>query len=337
MKERRGTSLDVRRHGARDAIFGPQTRLSTMTRHQMPPISSRIPALAGLFLLVAGLAPSGLHGQPALPGGHFGALTIPAHEAGTHLALTLDRFTPNGQPDDPGQYNDIDRTIGFNMLSYSVAATIDRWPGLTRRFTLQLGWGHDQPTEWMQNTLHRMIGKGEVPSIDPRNNALDAVATAELAMWAPVDAPVRQFLAAGIGAGTPYSEAWTQIGAVGRLGSRGPELLGSIKVGAPILGGVFPESTISDVYGSFEARIELPVAEWFDVSWLPSPFLGAQYATGFFLSSAGDPIPERHGSYGATAADGRWRLEFWNEHYGGLVSDKGPTGGGRFMMRLPAG
>lgn len=293
--------------------------------------------LGVLLLTLAAAVPTVVSGQPALPSGHFGALTIPAREAETQIALTLDRFTPNGQPHDPGLYNEIERTIGFNLLSYSVATVVDRWPSMTRRFSLQLGWGHDQPTEWMQNALHRAIGKGEVPSIDPRNNALDAVATAELAIWAPPEEPVRQFLAGGVGVGTPYSEAWAQIGAVSRLGNRGPEVLGSIKVGIPLFGGVFPSSAIADGYGSFEARIELPVADWFGVSWLPSPFLGAQYTTGFFLSSAGDPIAERHGSYGATAADGRWRIEFWNEHYGGLVSDKGPTGGGRFMMRLPAG
>lgn len=300
-------------------------------------LSAAVPLSAVVASAVAVVAPAGAAAQSALPSGHFGALTIPARSAGSHLALTLDRFTPNGQPHDPGDYNDIERTIGFNLLSYSIASTHESRPGLTSRLSLQLGWGHDQPTEWMQNTLHRVIGKGEVPSIDPRNNVLDAVVSAEVALWAPVDAPVRRFLAGGVGLGTPYGEAWFQVGAVTRFGERGPELLGSIKAGLPLMGGVFPASTLADGYGSFEARLELPVAEWFGVSWLPSPFLGAQYTTGFFLDTSGAPIAERHGSYGVAAPDDGWRIEFWNEHYGGLVSDKGPTGGGRFIMRLPAG
>ena len=29
--------------------------------------------------------------------------------------------------------------------------------------------------------------------------------------------------------------------------------------------------------------------------------------------------------------------EIWNEHFGGRVTDKGPTGGGRLVIRLPDG
>lgn len=290
-----------------------------------------------LIVIVVALAfrASTAESQVTSLSGHFGALTIPARSAGSHAALSLNRFTPNGKPSDPGDYNAIKQTIGFNLFSYSVATASRRWPNLTRQVTLQAGWGHDQPTEWMQNTLHRVVGKEEVPSVDPRNHVVDAMIAGEIALWSAPDVSVGRFMAGGVSVGTPYSEGWIQAGATAHLGQRGPEVLVTAKAGVPLMGGVFPDSVLATAYGSFEARVEAPLSVWFGVSWLPSPFLGIQHATGFFLTVDGDPIAERHGTYGLTDSGGRWRLEIWNEHFGGQVEDKGPTGGGRLVVRLP--
>ena len=291
------------------------------------------------FLLLAAsiLAsyPVPLLGQHTSPSPHFGAPTLPLRGTSSYVGLSLDRFTPNGKPSDPGDYNGVDRTMGFNFLSYSVGSSSDRWPNLTRRVTLQLGWGHDQPTEWLQNSLHRLAGKENVQSVMPRNNTLDAALNVEVAHWAPQGARIGRFVAGGLSLGTPHSEAWIQVGALLRLGRTGPELAAALKAGAPILGGAFPRSTLSATYGSFEARLAAPLADWLGVAWLPSPFVGFQHTTGFFVDPAGQPIAERHGSYGLVGKDDSWRLEIWNEHFGGRVTDKGPTGGGRLMIRLP--
>lgn len=278
-----------------------------------------------------------LSGQLTSPSAHFGAPTLPLRDTGTYIGISLDRFTPNGKPDDPGAYNGVDRTIGFNFLSYSVASNSARWPNLTRRVTLQLGWGHDQPTEWIQNSLHWLARKPEIPSVNPRNNVLDAAFNAEVAHWTSPDGVIGRFIGGGVSVATPYSEAWLQVGVVSRFGRRGPELAATLKAGAPFLGGVFPDSTLAAAYATFEARFEVPLADWLGVAWLPSPFVGFQHETGFFMDVAGNPIAERHGFYGLVGKDGWWRFEIWNEHFGGRVIDKGPTGGGRLTIKVPDG
>lgn len=281
-------------------------------------------------------APTGpLVGQVTNPGHHFGASSIPARGTDAYLGVSLDRFTPNGKPNDPGVYNAIERTMGFNFVGYTFASTSRRWPGTIYRGTAQLGWGHDQPTEWLQNTLHRLAGKLPVASVDPRNGALDAALTGEVVRWFSAGGSAELFAGAAASVGTPYSEGWIQGGGVLRGRGRRPTVSAMVKVGVPFRGGAFPDSTLAARYRMVEVAAELPLSAWLGASWLPSFFVSFVHDTGLFTDLAGSPIGERHGSFGLVARDGSWRFEAWNEYFGGRFTDKGPTGGGRLSFRVP--
>ena len=270
------------------------------------------------------------------PSPHFGATTIPDTSVAASLGVTLDRFTPNGKIDEPGIYNGIDRTIAFNFLGYSTASRSTRWPSLIYRTTFQIGWGHDQPTQWIQNNLHLFADLPPVVSTSPRNDALDAAFNFEVVQWAPLGRHVERFLGGGFTVGTPLSEAWLQIGAASRFGAGWPEIAAMVSIGAPFLGGAFPDSTLTSGYAAVEAQVEIPVANWLGAAWLPAPFISLRQDTGFFADLSGDGIAELHGSIGLAGRSDSWRIEAWNEYFGGRLKDKGPTGGGRIYFRMPA-
>ncbi|MDH5590342.1 MAG: hypothetical protein OEZ65_12210 [Gemmatimonadota bacterium] len=278
---------------------------------------------------------SGLGAQFGNPGAHFGARSIPTDGTAAYFGVTLNRFTPNGKPTDPGIYNGIDRTIGLNFLAYSVASRSERWPSLTYRTTLQLGWGHDQPTEWIQNSLHLLANKLPVASVNPRNNVLDAALDFELVQWKPLGRSAERFAGGGISVGTPYTEAWIEIGVASRFGGGWPEFAGMIRLGSPLRGGVFPDSTITRGYGIIEGLVEFPLATWMKMDRIPTFFISFQHHTGLFVDLAGEAIAERQGSFGFIGRDDAWRFEAWNEYFGGRFVDKGPTGGGRITVQVP--
>lgn len=292
-------------------------------------------ALLALALSPAAATP--VTGQPISPSPHFGASTIPSRQVGSFLGVSFDRFTPTGKVTEPGVYNAIDRTMGFNFLSYSTVRASRRWPSVTRQSSLQLGWGHNEPTAWIQKRLHRLAGLPGVETTNPRNNVLDATLNVEFTKWDAMSDFASLFTGAGVSVGTPHSEGWLQLGAASEPLRRWPDLAVAVRFGVPFLGGAFPHSTLARAYLALEAKAELPLGSWLDVSWLPSPFLSVRQDSGFFVDVSGRRIPELHGSFGFASPDHSWRFEVWNEYFGGRFKDIGPTGGGRFVVRLPGG
>ncbi|MEM7417289.1 MAG: hypothetical protein AAF389_17430 [Gemmatimonadota bacterium] len=286
-----------------------------------------------LFVLIGTLvaSPPGLAAQSGNPSAHFGASTLPDTVRSVTVGLHLDRFTPFAQVlDGRRRYNDLEQTVGFNMLHASVVRAVSEHR-IFVRFSGQLGLGHNQPTEWIQRRLHALVGYDPVEVVDPRNHALDGAATIEAWVWGVTQPDL--FVGVGATAGTPYIEGYAFAGFARRLGD-GPSLSSVLRGGVARGGSIFPSETLAGAYASVEVRVDLPLAEWFERAWVPTLFVGVTEDTGFFSDSRLGPRPERNGTFGFTAPSGRWSVEFWNEYFGGAWQDIGPTGGGRFSWRL---
>ncbi len=294
----------------------------------------RAVSLLGVALLIFAKSASG-QGY-ATPSAHFGALTIPNEHVGDVLGVSMDRFTPNGKVEFPGQYNGIDRTLAFNFLTYSATRASPRWDGVQYRLTAQIGWGHDQPSEWIQNGLHRLTGRSVVPSVRPRNHALDGALSIEALHWSTIGEGVRFFWGGGLSGGTPMAEAWVQSGGRLRVGHGWPEPAIALRFGSPLWGGAFGDPNLASGYVSAQMSVTLPVSEWVGWSRFPHLFVAFQQDSGFFSDEMGRGIPELLGTIGFSTPDGRWHFEAWNEYFRGPEKDRGPTGGGRLTLRLPA-
>lgn len=269
------------------------------------------------------------------PSPHYGALSIPDDQIYGYLGLSLDRFTPNGKETDPGIYNGIGRTIGLNFLNYSFAAASVRWPGLVYRGTFQLGYGHDQPTETIQRKFHIATDSLPIESIDPRNNVVDAVLNFETDYWATLGPSGKGFVGAGFAFGTPNQELWLHTGGRFFGGGRKPTLSGVARLGFPLGGTAFPDSTLTDVYGVVQLAVRLPFAAWVGWRHMPDLVWALQQDTGFFADKDGAGIGEKLGTIGLHWPNEAVVFEIWNDYFGGEFKDKGPTGGARIYFRAP--
>ena len=131
-------------------------------------------AAGALALLVAVLAappPAGAQ-NVSLPGPHFGATMFPDLEAVQHIGLQFYDFTEFDKMQDPGglyrRYNDIDTTIGFNLVTLSNTRNLRREDpfasNLLLRSGLVAGYSFDQPTNALQNdVIHKIGGLPRVP------------------------------------------------------------------------------------------------------------------------------------------------------------------------------
>ncbi len=218
--------------------------------------------IIGVLALIALLPISGAAQRLSSPSPHYGAGSIPNDQVNAHWELSFDRFTPNGKATDPGLYNAIDRTIGLNFVNYSFSAASARWPGVIYRGTVQLGYGHDQPTETLQRRLHIAVDSLPIESINPRNNVIDAVLNLQTDHWAAVGANAQVFGGAGFALGTPNQDVWLHAG--GRLfgGGGWPSVSSVVRVGFPFGGSAFPDSTLTDAYGAVQVAVRLPVNTW---------------------------------------------------------------------------
>jgi hypothetical protein len=103
-------------------------------------------------------------GQVVTPSSHWGSLMIPEARERTEVGLHFLAFTEYGKEVDPqtGEYvltpyNDMDETLGFNLLSLSHYDIINRratsTASLSRRWTLTAGVIDDHIPEFLQNTV----------------------------------------------------------------------------------------------------------------------------------------------------------------------------------------
>jgi hypothetical protein len=129
--------------------------------------------LAAATLALAIGAPAVARAQNvAVPGPHFGATMFPDLEAVQHIGLQFYDFTEFDKLQDPTgayrRYNDIDSTIGFNLITLSNTRNLRREDpfasNLLLRSAFVAGYSFDQPTNALQNdVIHKVGGLPRVP------------------------------------------------------------------------------------------------------------------------------------------------------------------------------
>jgi hypothetical protein len=128
---------------------------------------------AAIAAAIVAAAPARARAQNiGLPGPHFGATMFPDLDAVQHIGLQFYDFTEFDKLQDAAglyrRYNDIDSTIGFNMISLSNTRNLRRddpfASNLLLRSGLVAGYSFDQPTESLQNdVIHKIGGLPTVP------------------------------------------------------------------------------------------------------------------------------------------------------------------------------
>ena len=122
---------------------------------------------------------------------HWGGLLFPSFDERTELGLTFVGFTEFGKEMQPGTqsylftpYNDLDKTLGLNLISYSISRARQRnataygsSPALQSptwtSSTIHVGVVDDRFTQFLQNrVIHKPHGLPPVPrdTIDTPNH-----------------------------------------------------------------------------------------------------------------------------------------------------------------------
>ena len=94
------------------------------------------------------------------PSPHFGAWMFPEVEPVSRLGVNFDRFTRFGKEVNASgnyvwvPYNDVQETVGLNLLGYSYTSRVPWFRSTLLRVTADVGYGDNEPTKWGQNTIH---------------------------------------------------------------------------------------------------------------------------------------------------------------------------------------
>ena len=309
--------------------------------------------LIATILVIGGLTPAGSFAQPLLGSSrHFGASTIPLPEESAQLGISLDSFTEfDKRTDANGQYlripyNSIDETIGLNFLNYSFAVRSGEWPSLYWRASVQLGYGHDEPSKSIQDWFHDATDSLRVPRGAQRNGALDLALAVQADAWGRLGSGYQRFVGGGFTVGTTHQEVYGHLGfhqSPWSPGGGSPLITvgGLIRGGLPFAGDAFPNHGLANAYVTIEGRVRASVGSrirngrgglWYA---LPDVAVNGHLDTGFFADALGRGIDEKLGSLWLGFADDRVVLEVWNDYFGGEFKDHGPTGGGQAYVRVP--
>lgn len=267
------------------------------------------------------------------PSFHFGAWALPEIETKAEIGFHLDRFTEFGKGTVPGDqlevpYNGIDSTIGLNSLAAGIVGRFRKWPSTVYRLTAQLGFGHNQPTEFLQNeVIHHVLKLRDVPDTLGLRTQWDAGISLDINRW--VRSPIKSsplFVGAGISVSTVVNDAFFQAGFRG-FGFT-PSLL--VRFGGTLGGDAFPSTHVARWYRAIQTVFPLPADRIF--GWLPRVEIGLTETSGLFVAEGGTHITESFCSLLLT-----WRavtVETWNDLcFGG---DQGPTFGLRVYFRSRA-
>jgi hypothetical protein len=166
----------------------------------------------------------------SLPGPHFGATMFPDLDAVQHIGLQFYDFTEYDKLQDATgayrRYNDIDSTIGFNLISLSNTRNLRRddpfSSNLLLRSGLVAGYSFDQPTNALQNdVIHKIGGLATVPRgatmqrplfnyAGELNYNFHAIGRADDGRLQFVPTPL--FVGAGFSAGTIMQDLYVQAG-----------------------------------------------------------------------------------------------------------------------------
>jgi hypothetical protein len=193
--------------------------------------SAMLAAAIALAIAIVAAAPGSARAQNvSLPGPHFGATMFPNLEAVQHVGLQFYDFTEFDKLQDASglyrRYNDIDSTIGFNLITLSNTRNLRRDDPFASNLLLSsgvvAGYSFDQPTRALQNdVIHKLGGLPKVPRGATLKRPLLNYA-AELnynfhAIGRDADGrlqfiPTPLFVGAGFSAGTIMQDLYVQAG-----------------------------------------------------------------------------------------------------------------------------
>ena len=327
------------------------------------------------FVIVAGV-PAGARAQNvAVPGPHFGAIMFPDLDAVQHIGLQLYDFTEYDKLQDASglyrRYNDIDSTIGFNMITLSNTRNLRRddpfASNLLLRSAIVAGWSFDKPTNWLQNdVIHKLGGLPRVPrgatlhwplanyaaELNYNFHAIGRAADGRLQF-----VPTPLFVGAGFSAGTIMQDFYVQAGMHQFTSGRSyfhclePYVFLSIsamtRVGVTLPGFVIDETQLLYATGQGAVRAHVasfsfPIVAEVALTGTTGVFrrgIGPEY--GPYVAPAGmEParvdrvaLPEMFVAFRLQLGD--FIFETVNDFYGG--KDRGPTYGASVYYRLLPG
>jgi hypothetical protein len=293
-------------------------------------------------LLAALLISSGATAQSLPPEPHWGAIILPADRPELRAALRFDRFTQFSKSG--AQFNEIEETAGFNLLSVSYTENTPADPDLFFTFAGGVGYSGDQPTRFFQNDyVHKILGQAGVP-VGATRDGVEYTASGSLTKW--FDGPrlfgtddpfddtawrTRFFLGGGASTSTIYHEAFAHGGATlfvpDVVLNHGFRFTLADRITFPTGEDEFHDlAPVSDVaqasIGLVPAHVhsDSPVLEF-----LGNPEFGVSitYDSGFFQRN-GEPIPIWFAGFYVQWPTGL-RFETWNDFANG--TDFGPTYG----------
>lgn len=297
------------------------------------------------LILALALAALPAFSETPSPSAHWGALAFPDAFTTLEAGVSFDRFTP---ADGLGvQYNStVTDALGFNILSASWAR---RWRDLwMTSLTIGVSATHNQPTQFMQETLHSTLSFPTMPKFNGRA-AVDCMVDGSITKWFSLLPDVNLFAGAGFSAGTIYNELFARAGVRripltpswyqsdwGTISLRG-SFLARVSIHGDSLvltktarfGRIFQPSLSFGQYKINTDGQSMPTWEGeFALTWDSGIFANAQGVAhyGFFWSAA--------------VIVGTFRVETWNDSIGtsfiSPFTDYGPTFGIAFGVDMLA-
>lgn len=267
--------------------------------------------VGALVVLTASLGAQGL----PVPSAHWGAIMLPGIRDTREWGLHFSGFTQFGkEPDSTGRryaflpYNEIDKTYGFNLLTFSRLDNAWRGPhrkrgssvntaGYARRVSFVVGVVDDHVPEFLQNTvIHQGNLRGEDKLWKVPRSTADSVNRPSLGPTEGV--PV-------LGASAEYFLRLSYE--TEEYGER-ERAFTPLFVGAGASVGTLNQDLFVHA-GSSYSTLKTP---WADLGWIRMPSLGGGMMLRAGVLAPGYYFRDVASNYVSAQASGRVRLEFWD-------------------------
>ena len=280
-----------------------------------------------LLLLALAASTGNAAGQSSAPDPHWGANVFPRPSSELRIGGYFNRFTQFSKSGT--QFNEIDETAGFNILSVSYSDRIPALPDYSFAVNAGVGWSSDEPTRWFQNdVVHEILGQAEVPVGATRDEA-EFVGGFGITRWYESrDLGDRAFWGAGFVTGTLYHEPYVHVG-VSHLFDDWNVRVGLLnRTSAPLGGNAYEDvasfNNLTQLYLGYVPG-GIGSSNWLQ-NFLGNPEYGVTltYDTGLFEDANNDAIDVWFASLSARWATGL-QFETWNDFANG--TDFGPTYG----------
>jgi hypothetical protein len=296
-------------------------------------IQSRMACGARVLIAVAlfWLPSSTVQGEVISPSVHWGALAYPDAAPLLSLDFTINRFTRFGEP---GPYNSILETSGFNFATLSWTRYFQKIPDLSTNLTIGGGPTRDEPSKTIQDWGHHIVGGQEVP-VGLKREANDFMIDASATKWWNIGAKRTLFAGFGASTGSLYHELFARAGMrrglVPGLSFMRWSIMG--RAGQLFGGSAFHQVAPQSYLGQASIAVgnydETNHPVWWEIE------AGWTIDSGLFVGGTGNTLEEHFGA--VTLRLGGITLETWNDSFAPPkwgAKDNGPTYGGRVMINI---